>query len=181
MKAFTSLAMAIALLGAESVWADPPPASDASIHKLLEVTHSSTLMDGMMAQMKGIMQQSALRAVGHPLDAKEQEILTRNMGKLADAMQGQMAWSKLEPAITGVYRKNFSQKEIDDMLAFYQSPSGQSLISKMPEVMREGMQLGRDQMNGVVPQMQQITQQMMQEFKDYEATKGDQESVPPGA
>jgi uncharacterized protein len=180
MKAFLGLAMAIALLGTSVVQAETQPASDASIHKLLEASQSSKLVDGMMTQMRGIMQQSALGAVGHPLDAQEQQILNRNLDKLADAMRSQMSWSKLEPAITDIYRRNFSQKEIDDLTAFYQSPSGQAMISKMPEVMRESIQMGRDQMSAMIPQMQQISQQMAQEFKEYEATKGKQLTNPTG-
>jgi hypothetical protein len=186
MKALMSLAMALALLGAGVARADAPP-SDASIRKLLEVTQSSKLLDGMTVQMKSIMQQSALQAVGHSLDAQEQQILSRNIDKLADVMRNQMTWAKLEPAIMVIYRKNFSQKEIDDMLVFYQSPTGQTLVSKMPEVMRESMQMGRDQMSGVFPQIQQINRQMMQEIKDYEASKskgttssaGTSEATPP--
>jgi uncharacterized protein len=183
MKAFMGLAMALAMLGASAVRADPPPASDASIHKLLDVTQTARLMDGMMTQMKNIMQQSALQAAGHTLDAQEQEIVSRNMGKLSDVMRTQMAWSTVEPDFVAIYRKNFSEKEVDDMLAFYQTPSGQALIAKMPEVMRESMQVGQAHAHAMVPQLQQVSQQMMQELKDYEASKSKQGSgsAPPGA
>jgi uncharacterized protein len=171
MKAFMGVVLAAGLLAAGGVRADATQASDASIHKLMEVTHAQKLMDGMFAQMDNIMKQSALQAAGHPLDAQEQQILGRNMDKLASAMQSQMSWSKLEPAMTAIYRDNFSEKEIDDMLTFYQTPTGQALIAKMPVVMQQSMQMGQSQMRQVLPQLQQINQQMMQEFKDYEASK----------
>jgi len=174
MKTFIGAVLVAGLLVTGVVRADAPQVSDASIHQLLEVTHAQKLMDGMMAQMKNIMLQSALQTVGHPLDAQEQQILSRNMDKLVSVMQAQFTWSKLEPAMTDIYRSNFSQKEVDDMLAFYKTPTGQSLISKMPIVMQQSMRMGQEQMKGALPQLQQINQQMAQEFKDYEASKAAQ-------
>jgi uncharacterized protein len=174
MKAFVKVALVAGLLAAGLAHADTTPPSDASIHKLMDVMHASALMDGMMGQMKNIMQQSAVQAAGHPLDAKEQQILSDNIGKLAGVMQQQLSWSKLEPAMTDIYRKNFSQKEVNDLLVFYQSPTGQAMIAKMPEVMQESMQIGQAQVRAVLPQIQQISQEMTQQLKDYEASKTSQ-------
>jgi uncharacterized protein len=171
MKAFMGVVLAAGLLAAGGVRANATQASDASIHKLMEVTHAQTMIDSMFAQMESMMKQSALQTAGHPLDAQEQQILSRNMDKLMGVMQAQMSWSKLEPVMTTIYRNNFSEKEIDDMLAFYQTPTGQAVIAKMPVVMQQGMQMGRAQVQQVLPQLQQINQQMAQEFRDYEASK----------
>jgi uncharacterized protein len=176
MKRFAVSALVIALSFAGVSHADPAPATDASIHKLLALTQVSKLMDSMFAQLKGSMEQSAVQAAGHPLDAQEQQILSRHVDQVVDVMHTQMSWDKMEPAFTAIYRNNFSQQQINDLLTFYQSPTGQALISKMPQVMQEGMQVGVTQARAAMPQIQQINQEMVQELKDYEAKKGNQAS-----
>ncbi len=44
--------------------------------------------------------------------------------------------------ITPVYDKYFNEKELDDIIAFYRTPSGQSLITKMPQIYIEASTVG---------------------------------------
>lgn len=44
--------------------------------------------------------------------------------------------------IIPVYTKNFSEKEIDDLLAFYQTSTGKTMIEKMPVILQESMSIG---------------------------------------
>jgi len=43
-----------------------------------------------------------------------------------------------------IYDRNFSQKDINDMLAFYRSDLGQRMLAKMPVVMQESMIAGQE-------------------------------------
>ncbi len=43
-----------------------------------------------------------------------------------------------------VYVENFTEKEIDDILEFYETPSGQAFISKTPIIMSESMSIGAE-------------------------------------
>ena len=42
-----------------------------------------------------------------------------------------------------VYDRNFTDEEIDGMLAFYSSAVGQKVLSKLPVVLQESMQVGQ--------------------------------------
>lgn len=46
--------------------------------------------------------------------------------------------------IIPVYMKNFSEKEIDDLLAFYQTTTGKAMIEKMPLILQESMSIGEN-------------------------------------
>lgn len=45
--------------------------------------------------------------------------------------------------VVPIYDRHFSQKEIQDVIRFYQTPSGRKLISKMPVITQESIQVGQ--------------------------------------
>ena len=68
-------------------------------------------------------------------------------------------WGKLEPMYVRIYQKSLTQQDVDGMVAFYQTPSGQALINKMPLVMENTM-----------TEMQQMMQPMMQRIRRMQET-----------
>ena len=44
--------------------------------------------------------------------------------------------------IIPVYEKNFSDEDIVQLIAFYQTPVGKKVVEKMPVIMQESMQVG---------------------------------------
>lgn len=46
-------------------------------------------------------------------------------------------------AAAQLYAKNYSEEELDALVAFYESPAGQSILKKQPQVMAQAMQLGQ--------------------------------------
>jgi hypothetical protein len=65
-----------------------------------------------------------------------------------------------------IYKQNFSDKELKDMLAFYQSPTGQSMLEKMPIVTQESMQASQRMMTNVMPKINALTEEMSKEMKE---------------
>ncbi|WP_158543532.1 DUF2059 domain-containing protein [Dyella solisilvae] len=149
-------------------WGTEAPPSDESIHQLLDVMQSRKLLDGMAAQMNGMMLKSAEQANnGAPLAPEEQKIVNRGVEKLADLVKQQIAWPQMEPMMLDIYRKTFTQKEVDDLVAFYKSPSGQAVIQKMPQVLQQTMAMTQAKMQTMLPQMRQISADMVKELKGY--------------
>jgi hypothetical protein len=46
--------------------------------------------------------------------------------------------AKMLPKIAEIYAENFSEQQLNDILAFYASPTGQALLDKQPALAREG-------------------------------------------
>jgi len=46
--------------------------------------------------------------------------------------------------VVPIYDQNFSEEEIDGMLAFYSSAVGQKVLAKMPAIMQDCMQAGKE-------------------------------------
>ena len=107
--------------------ADISPEKRQEIEKLLTVTGMTNLMD----QMKGQMINS-LRSTMPNVPA---DFWTKFEAKMDS---GQLI-SKLIP----VYDKYYTLEDLRAVNAFYQSPTGQKLLSTLPSVMQEGMQIGQ--------------------------------------
>jgi hypothetical protein len=171
MKVRICIALAFSLLAIGVVQAQEASPSDASIRELLDVTHAAKLIDSMQGQMHGMFEQMVDGALGHAPDAQERQILQRQEAKMENLMKRQFTWSKFEPMVADIYRKSFSQKEINDLLAFYKSPSGQAVIAKMPVVMQQSMVSMQTVMKQILPQVQQIGRETGEELEHYEASK----------
>ncbi|SEP60484.1 DUF2059 domain-containing protein [Flavobacterium urocaniciphilum] len=45
--------------------------------------------------------------------------------------------------VVPIYDKHFTESEIDDLIKFYNTPVGKKMISKLPEIMQESMEVGQ--------------------------------------
>jgi uncharacterized protein len=55
--------------------------------------------------------------------------------------------------VVPVYEKHFSPAEIDDLLAFYRTPTGRKAIAVMPAVMNESIAIGQSWGRGLGPEI----------------------------
>lgn len=60
---------------------------------------------------------------------------------LQDRMMARIA--ELESSIVTVYASNFSAAELHDLIAFYNTPTGQKLLAKTPVIAQQTMAAGR--------------------------------------
>lgn len=148
------------------------PASYASLHELLQVTQTQKVQDAMMAQVDSMMKRASIQAMaGHQIDAGARKIIDAQTSKLNHVLLQQLAWKKLEPIYIDIYRKTFTQKEVDDMLAFYRSPSGQSMVAKAPAMMAQAMQTVQGMLLNLEPQIQKIMTDTATSLSAYEASQ----------
>ena len=81
-------------------------------------------------------------------------------------------WNKLEPMYLRVYQKSFTQQEVDGMIAFYKTPAGQAVISKMPVVMQNTMNEMQQMMGPMMQKIQRMQQDVVAEMKAEGQKKG---------
>jgi hypothetical protein len=131
-RAAAGLAAASAILACTpAVCADAPvnPHSAELARKLFAEMHMDTLMADTMRQMgPAVLAQARQRNPG---------LSTQDAQAIQDAMADSMASmirTVNERAIP-LYASTFSEKELQDLVNFYDSPSGQAMLSKMPVLM----------------------------------------------
>jgi uncharacterized protein len=139
--------------------ADTPP-SEASIKQLLEAGQVHKLIDETIAQLDSYMKQSMQQVTqGQRITPESQKDIDRRQTEMMGMIKEVLYWNKLEPVYVRVYQKTFTQGEVDGLTAFYKTPTGQALLTKMPAVMQNTL----NEMQQMIQPMMQRIQHMQQE------------------
>lgn len=147
-------------LAASVAYADEA-SKTAKVEEFLRLTKmDETLrqaMDQTMHQMKtGVAQQ----ITGAKMSPDQVTALGEFQDKVARVISGALAWEKMKPAYVKLYTEAYS--ELDDILAFYRSPTGQSMVAKGPSLMTKAGELAQQRLASVMPQLQAL----MRDFKE---------------
>jgi uncharacterized protein len=165
---FSSGAIAVAFAVDPAANNNPP--SDATIKQLMEVTNVHKLLDNMTAQMDGFITQTMQQATkGQNVSPKVQKNIDRGHAEMMATMKEILSWEKMEPMYTRVYQKSFTQGEVDGMIAFYKTPTGQAVLNKMPVVLQNTMAEMQQMMQPMIQRVQQMQQQVIAEMKEEKA------------
>jgi hypothetical protein len=148
--------------------ADNPP-SEASIKQLLEAGQAHKLLDAMVGQMDAYMKQAMQQATqGQRITPEIQKDIERRQTEMMTAMKEVLDWNKLEPMYVRIYQKSFTQGEVDGLIAFYKTSTGQALLSKMPVVMQNTLNELQQMMQ---PMMQRIGRMQQEVVAEIQAEK----------
>lgn len=58
--------------------------------------------------------------------------------------------------MAAIYTKYFSEKELNDLAAFYETPLGRKTLSTLPKIMKEGADLGMARANDHQAELMQM-------------------------
>jgi hypothetical protein len=138
--------------------------TDASIKALLQITDSKTMIDQSMGQIDQYMELGLQEVIkDKEITPEMQKQINIATGEMSGLLKDEFSWQKFEPMLIEIYRKSFSQSDIDGMLAFYKTEAGQSVVKKMPLVMQNTMQLMQERMQQVMPKMMRIAEQSIEQ------------------
>jgi len=179
---FTRLLIILALSCPIVFAADPPSPSsgsagtapsDASIKQLLEVTQTHKMLDSTMAQMNAFMTQMMQQATqGQKITPQIQKDIDKRQSEMMANLKELLDWNKLEPMYVRIYQKSFTQQEVDGMIGFYKTSSGQALINKMPVVLQNTLNEMQQMMAPMMQRMRQDQQAVLAEIKAESEKKG---------
>ncbi|MGA7290133.1 MAG: DUF2059 domain-containing protein, partial [Terriglobales bacterium] len=62
------------------------------------------------------------------------------MNAMMDGMFGKMPWNEMMRATVPIYQKHFTKGDIDNLIVFYSTPTGEKVLREMPSVTTEAMQ-----------------------------------------
>jgi hypothetical protein len=133
----------------------PATAGDAAPSaRKLELAHQVVEATGIGASLSASMHDAVSRAFASLEPAGSADAQAR-WKVFADAQAD--ASAKMSPKIVDSlvdsYARNFTEKELSDLLAFYRSPSGRSMVAKTPQVLRSVT----TDLAGFLPQMRRDT------------------------
>jgi len=132
--------LAILSLLVISAAAQAAPPSEASVNRLLDAMQVDKVLDAIKPQLEGMMKQMEQQAQsGKTLSAADQKVFDKFHARVIAIMNKNLTMATLRPQYVRIYAQNFSQEEVDGMTAFYESPTGKAVVTKLPGVMQTVM------------------------------------------
>jgi uncharacterized protein len=142
------------------------PPTEASLKKMFDTMHASSMIDNIWGQMDNMMKASVQQASGgQPLNDTQRAAADDMAAQVSAIFRESMNWDKLEPMMIRVYRKSLTQSEVDGMAKFYASPPGQAMIRKMPVIMQNSMQEMQGMMQEIMPKIQEVARNTQEKIK----------------
>ena len=155
------------------------PATKEDIQRYFDLIHSHETLAQMVDAMAKPMHQMI-----HEDFMKDKDKLPADfeahMDKMMDDMMKSFPWDEMLQAMVPVYQKYLTKGDIDALVVFYSSPTGQKLMRELPAIPAEGMQvmmpLIQKQIDGMNERLQQEVAQML---KDSKAKLGEKPQATP--
>ncbi|HWR04715.1 MAG TPA: DUF2059 domain-containing protein [Humidesulfovibrio sp.] len=126
------------------------PQKQADIQRLLDVSGGAALGKQLPAVIT--------RQVVLSLKQKRPDIPAQSLAVVEREVMAVMK-QKLEgpggmlDRLVPLYAKTFTQQEIKDMLAFYESPTGRKAAAALPGLLREGQKIGEELAKEIGPEL----------------------------
>ncbi|HRW29428.1 MAG TPA: DUF2059 domain-containing protein [Emcibacteraceae bacterium] len=138
--------------------------ADAAAEKLLDILDVEKTMNQSMEQMLMMQVQS------NPALVQFSDILIKFTNQY-------MSYESLKPDFIKIYTDAFTVDELNDLIKFYQSPTGQNVKNKIPELMQKGGEMGFQRLNDHSDELKAlITERAEQIAADQKAA--DQKAAP---
>jgi uncharacterized protein len=155
--------LVFALTGVAQQSAADAPATKDDVQRYLDVIHSremiTKMMDAMSKPMHQMMHEQYLKDKDKlPADFEEK------MNRIMDDYMKNLPIEEMLQAMIPAYQKHLTKGDVDGLVAFYSSPTGQKVIQELPAITAEAMQsmipLMRKQIDVMTGRMQEQIAQM---------------------
>ena len=137
-------------------------ADEASKHAKLEQLFDAMHMDRTLKQTMDAIEKSVApmteKMFGQDVPESMKKEVADLQKQMFDLIEEQMSWKAMEPVYIDIYARNFTEEQIDDLVAFYKTPTGQALIDKLPTITAEAVPATQDKIVSLQPQIQRLIQ-----------------------
>jgi hypothetical protein len=100
--------------------------------------------------------------MGVKLSAEQEKASAEFMDKATHLITDALAWEKLKPDYVKLFSDAYTESELDDILTFYRSPTGQAMVAKNPALMMKASGMVQEKMAAVVPELQKLVRDYME-------------------
>ena len=133
---------------------DDAPATKEDVQRYLDVMHSHEMLQKMADTMSNQMHQML-----HQQFLKDKDRLPPDFEDRMDKLMGDlfrdMPWDEMMQAMVPAYQKHLTRGDVNRLIAFYSTPTGQKLVREMPSMMAESMQAMMPIMQNYIEKVQQ--------------------------
>jgi len=150
-----AVAVALALFGPAAHAQQPSAASMAVAKQLIATTGATTVFNPLIA---GVVEQAKL------LYLQQNPALAKDLNEIAAQMRTdlQPRFGEITDEVAKIYATNFTEQELKDILAFYQTPAGKKLLAQQAKVIETSMSFAQNWANKL---SDEVTSKMRDELK----------------
>ena len=131
------------------------PAKLALAHETIAAMQADKMFDSMTSQLKQMATQVTMPPPGATPEQSKKGVELQ--GQIMDVAQS--AIKELIAKMDGIYAEVYSEEDLKAMKAFFNSPEGQSLLAKQPQVMAKIKPLVQAMQHDLMPKIQQLVAQ----------------------
>ncbi|MBM7059665.1 DUF2059 domain-containing protein [Pseudomonas sp. UL073] len=159
IRAFCTAVLLVGLSG--QVLADAASHA-ANAERFLKLAHADKLTVPVYAQ---VQQMFAQRFAQTKAPEAKKPLLESYQAKANAALDNAVGWDKIKPDMVKLYTGAFTEQELKDLLAFYDSPLGKKMLEKMPGLTQQSAQLTQSKLEAAVPQVNKLLSDMTAELE----------------
>ncbi len=150
--AASTFCLSLAMASPAALAADA--ATVATAKQILTVTGATTVFQPLIA---GVVEQARI------LYLQQNPGLSKDLNEVAAKMRADLdpRFSELLEQMAKMYADAFTQQELKDILAFYQSPTGKKLLNQQPKLVDASMNFAQDWANKL---SEEVTTKMREEL-----------------
>jgi hypothetical protein len=161
-------AVCLALAASALAQTTDAPATKEEVEQYLQLMHSREMFQQTLDALS-----KPLHQMIHEQYLKDQDKLPADfearMNRIMDEMMRGLPYDQIQQKMIPVYQKHFTQGDLNALVAFYSSSTGQKLLKEMPGIMADSMQVTmpivREHMEKVTQRLQDQIAQMKQTSK----------------
>lgn len=144
--------VALLLSLAAALSAADDSAATATAAKLLEAMKAGelatqTMEAGFQQGVKPFIDQAP---------AEQRPAIEKGMQAASEFLRSKVTWDVLKDDYVALYAASFTAQELEQLLAFYQSPLGRRLVEQTPGLTTKSMELSGARMQKLMPDLQRI-------------------------
>lgn len=135
---------------------------NANAETFLKLVHADKLATPAYMQVQQMFSQRFAEANG--TEAKK-ALLETYQAKASAALDQAIGWDKLKPDMIKLYASAFSESELKDLVAFYQSPLGQKVLATSPVLGQKSIQMTQEKLQVAGPVVDKLLDDMTAQLK----------------
>ena len=141
------------------------PVQDASIEKLLTLTDAKKIHESIISESDELID-SSIKPMLHrdKMTPEQQQLMDSFLAKYKAIIKDELSWKKMLPAYIQIYRDTFTEKELNELIAFYESPTGQMFIKKTPVILDKTSKVMQQKMVSILTRMDSVLSETMKEM-----------------
>ncbi len=128
--------------------------------KLIDMTNGKdTMRAGFDAVINGVIEN--MHQHGMPQQGVDE--IKAAVGKWYDS---EINFDDIRPKMVDVYVKDFTEDDLKQIVAFYESPVGQKAIKNLPNVMRQGAMIAQEYTKAKIPSLNAQLTPILVKYRD---------------